>query len=95
MRNRYFVCYDVRDPKRLVQTYKHMRGYGDPVQYSVFMCELNGREIIYMKEDIGAILNLTEDRLLIINTGPANSNVKNIEALGMSLDTQKESSIVV
>ena len=95
MRNRYFVCYDVRDQQRLTQTYKKMRGYGDPVQYSVFMCELNGKEIIYMKDDLGTILNLAEDRLLIINVGPVNVNKKNVEVIGMSIDTEKEASIVI
>ncbi len=95
MRNRYFVCYDVRDPQRLVRTYKKMRGYGDPIQYSVFMCNLNGKELIYMKEDLGAILNLAMDRFVIINTGPEETSMKNVETMGMSLDMEREATIVV
>lgn len=95
MRNRYFVCYDVRDSQRLAQTYKKMKGYGDPIQYSVFMCDLNDKEIIFMKEDLGTILNLAEDRLVIINTGSSDNSMKNVETMGMSLDTEKEASVVV
>jgi len=44
MRSVYLVCYDVADDKRLRKTYKKMRGFGDPVQYSVFRCELRRRK---------------------------------------------------
>ena len=43
MRNRYFVAYDVMDPARLARTYKKMLGYGDRVQYSVFICSLSAQ----------------------------------------------------
>ena len=31
MRNRFLVCYDVSDSKRLARTYKKMNGFGEPV----------------------------------------------------------------
>lgn len=96
MRNRYFVCYDVSDPKRLRYAYKKMNGYGDPVQYSVFVCELNEQELIYMKEDMGKILNFGEDRLLVINTGQINKNKKDdVFTMGVHLDNSKERVIVI
>lgn len=30
----YLVCYDVREPGRLRQTYKLLKGYGSSLQYS-------------------------------------------------------------
>ena len=95
MRNRYFVCYDVHDPQRLVQTHKKMQGYGESVQYSIFMCDLNDKEFIIMKEDLENILNLSEDRLLIINVGQTDKSSKHIITIGMSFKTQNEASIVV
>ena len=71
MRSRYFVAYDVADPQRLMRTYKKMLGYGDRVQYSVFTCSLNESELILMREELEKILNLKEDRVIIINTGSA------------------------
>jgi len=41
MRRVYLVCYDVSDAKRLRRTHKKMCGFGDPVQYSIFRCELS------------------------------------------------------
>ena len=96
MRNRYFVCYDVSDPQRLARTYKKMNGYGDPVQYSVFLCELNAKELIIMRSDLEEILNLGEDRVLIINVGPATEkNYKQITTIGAQIKSQREDVVVV
>jgi CRISPR-associated protein Cas2 len=71
MRNRYLVCYDVSDPKRLERTYKKMNGFGEPVQYSVFICDLSPKERVLLEEALTEILNLKEDRVIIVDTGPA------------------------
>ncbi len=72
-----------------------MNGYGEPVQYSVFVCDLNDKEIIIMKDDLGNILNLAEDRILMINTGSIDKSNDRIFTMGMSLETQKEASVVI
>jgi len=78
-------------------TYKKMNGYGDPVQYSVFICELGAKELIFMRDDLGQILNLDEDKILIIDIGPAGrqSDGRIMTMGAASLDMKKESSIVV
>jgi len=70
MRNVYLVCYDVGDEKRLRRTYKKMRGFGDPLQYSVFRCELSPTEQQMMKEALWALLNREHDRVMLIDLGP-------------------------
>ena len=71
MRNRYVVAYDVSDAKRLRQTFKKMNGFGDAIQYSLFVCELSSKERIILEEALTEIINHKEDRVLIINSGPA------------------------
>lgn len=71
MRNVYLLSYDVADDKRLRRTYKKMCGFGDPVQYSVFRCELSPTEKQLMKEALWEILNWAEDRAMLVNLGPA------------------------
>ena len=71
MRNRYVVCYDISDPDRCRRVHGLMQGYGDRAQYSVFLCELNGMELTCLKRDLTELLNLNEDRALIVDTGPA------------------------
>ena len=70
MRRRFLVCYDVSDPRRLDRTYKRMNGFGEPVQYSVFICDLSPKERVLLEQALTDILNLKEDRVLIVDTGP-------------------------
>ena len=40
----------------------------------MFLCELNGMELTYLKRDLAELLNLNEDRALIVDTGPAEND---------------------
>ncbi len=73
MRNSYVVCYDIADPKRWRTIYKLFMGVGDPVQYSVFRCELSKSEKIILEEKILPAMNQREDRVMFINLGPSRS----------------------
>lgn len=70
MRNAYLICYDVGDAKRLRRTYKKMCGYGVPLQYSVFRCELSRTEKQLLRESLWEIMNWEYDRVLVIDLGP-------------------------
>ncbi len=96
MRHRYLVAYDVSDPKRLKRTYKKMTGFGDPLQYSVFSCDLSDVERTLMKEAIGAIINHAEDRLMIVDIGPLDGRATMaFEFLGVQWRMPAESAAVV
>ncbi len=83
-RTRYLVTYDVTDPKRLKATFKTMRGFGDHLQLSVFLCELNAREKLQMEGKLRRILNMRQDQVLIVNLGPANpEKLDNIQSIGL------------
>ncbi len=71
MRQVYLICYDVANDKRLRQTHKTMCGFGDPVQYSVFHCELSPTEKQLLKQSLWEILNWDQDRVMLVNLGPA------------------------
>ena len=71
MRSVYLVCYDVADEKRLRRTHRKMCGFGDPVQYSVFRCELSPTENQLMKEALWDILNWDHDRVMLVDLGPS------------------------
>ena len=76
-----------------MRTFKTMLGYGDRVQYSVFLCDLNRIELIQMKSDLADILDYGEDRILIVDIGPLDegqsgaSGDGRIETIGMQLPT--------
>ena len=96
MRNRYVVCYDVSDADRCRRTYSMMQGYGDHIQYSVFLCELSAMELTYLKRDLTELLNLHEDRALIVDTGSARSDQsRRIITVGTQILNDREPAIII
>ena len=61
----YLVAYDVSSPKRWRRVYRLLHGYGDWVQLSVFRCRLDPRRRRRMEQDLRAVMETSEDRLLI------------------------------
>jgi CRISPR-associated protein Cas2 len=48
-----------------------MEGYGERIQYSVFLRDLSERERIAMRGDIITLMKLPEDSVMIVDLGPA------------------------
>lgn len=69
-RTRYLLAYDIRHPKRLRRVHQVARGWGDPLQYSVFVCDLTRAELFLLKEDLIEEMNLREDSVGIFDLGP-------------------------
>jgi CRISPR-associated protein Cas2 len=63
------VCYDIRDPKRYRAAHKLLKGYGEPVQYSIFRCRLDDRQTAHLRWQLAQIL-ADEDSLLIVDLCP-------------------------
>lgn len=70
MRHVYLICYDVAAPKRLRRVHRTMKGFGDPLQFSVFRCELSKLELHDLRERLAEVLHAKEDRVMIANLGP-------------------------
>lgn len=70
MRNVYVIAYDIGCQKRYRRVHKAMCGHGDPMQYSVFRCELTDMELQRLKDLLWPVLNLAEDRVMIVDLGP-------------------------
>jgi CRISPR-associated protein Cas2 len=96
MRNRFLVSYDVSDAKRLRKMFKKMHGYGDPVQYSVFLCRLSPKEKVLMLEAISRIVNHDQDRVMIVDLGPVEGRgAECIEFCGRQDEVQESVAVVV
>jgi CRISPR-associated protein Cas2 len=95
-RHRFVVCYDVREPKRLRRTHETMLGYGDPLQYSVFVCDLSHAERLLMEDALSRVVRLPEDWVHIIDLGPARGRgLTRIRSLGSrQLDAPKRCRVV-
>lgn len=96
MRHRYVVCYDISDPKRLARTHKKMLGYGDPLQYSVFRCDLSDEEKLLMEAALLGVINQHEDRVMLVNLGPAGGRgAQGIEFIGRYPELPERQSAVI
>lgn len=75
-RRRYLVAYDIRDPKRLRAVFRTMKEYGEHLQYSVFVCDLDGMEKPAMLLHLGNLIRHSEDSVVIVDLGVAQDRGK-------------------
>ncbi len=69
MRRFVLVSYDISEQKRLRRIFKLLRGYGEHVQYSVFLCQLTEKDKVVLQEKIKDIIHHEEDQVILINLG--------------------------
>jgi CRISPR-associated protein Cas2 len=96
MRHLFLVTYDIRDPKRLRQVYKTMRGFGDAVQYSVFRCELSEAQLARLRLALAPQINHVQDQILIFRLGPVDGRfTEQVEALGVAYVAAEHDALIV
>jgi CRISPR-associated protein Cas2 len=61
----YLICYDVREDKRLRKCAKHLEGYGERLQYSIFRCWLTTRRMEQLRWELTQLLEPEDDVLVI------------------------------
>ena len=82
--NCYVVSYDIREQKRLYRVHRAMLGFGEPVHYSVFRCDLTPRGRVDMVSVLTDLIEPDEDRIMIMDLGPVDGRVEErIEFLGV------------
>jgi CRISPR-associated protein Cas2 len=82
--NCYVVSYDIREQKRLCRIHRAMKGFGEPVHYSVFRCILTPRGRVEMVSVLTDLIKPDEDRIMILDLGPNDGRVEErIEFLGV------------
>jgi CRISPR-associated protein Cas2 len=86
-RRHYLMTYDISDDKRRTKVYKTLLGAGDHIQYSVFFCDLNDKELASLRSRLRPLIHKAEDQLLIVDLGAASEPlVEGIEALGRAYE---------
>ncbi|HET8682390.1 MAG TPA: CRISPR-associated endonuclease Cas2 [Micromonosporaceae bacterium] len=75
-RRRYLVAYDIREDRRLRSVATCMEGYGDRIQYSVFVCDLSDQEVVEMRSDIETRIKSSEDSVMVIDLGRADDSTR-------------------
>lgn len=78
-RRRHLIAYDIADPKRLRRVCNIMEGYGERLQYSVFLCDLDAMELANWELDIEPVLKWTEDSIVVIDLGlPGKTSIRTL-----------------
>jgi CRISPR-associated protein Cas2 len=96
MRRRYVVAYDIRDDVRLRRVHDVVRSFGTTLQYSVFLCDLDGIEKIALKSRLRGIMKQSEDSVMLVDLGePAGRGTDCFEFLGVSTALPKEGPLIV
>ena len=94
--NCYLVSYDISNEKRLTHVYKTMLGFGAHTHYSVFLCNLYSKGHAELIEALDRLINHDEDRIMVVNLGPADGRVKNnIEFLGRHPQREKREALII
>ena len=95
-RRRYIVAYDIRDSKRLRRVHKKMTEYGWPMQYSVFLSDLDGMEFLELRQELGEIINHGEDSVAMIDLGdPLERGKECFTFMGISLPLPTSGPVVI
>ncbi len=71
MRRRFLFAYDIRDERRLRAVHQIAKAYGEPLQYSVFVGDLDRGERLGLEADLRDAMNLTVDSVVFVDLGEA------------------------
>ncbi len=94
--NVFIVSYDIMDPKRLQKVHKTMKGFGEPIHYSVFRCNLAPKGLVEMKAALFELIKHDQDRIMIIDLGNADGRVmERVEFLGVNPQESERKAIVI
>jgi len=92
---RYFVTYDISDPKRLRLVFRIMKGAGEHVQLSVFRCDLSDRQVEELVGDLQRVIQPREDQVLVIDLGPTRGvSLQQVRALGRAYDPREPGAVI-
>jgi CRISPR-associated protein Cas2 len=84
------------EPKRLQRVHRKMKGFGKPIHYSVFRCDLTPKGRVELMVALNELIKHDTDRVMIINLGPVDGNVEmRIEFMGVHPEEMERLAIIV
>jgi len=92
----YIVSYDIMDARRLHTVHKTMKGFGEPIHYSVFRCNLTDKGKVELMAALTEIVKHDEDRIMIVDLGPLEGRIEDrIEFIGLRPKDMERKSIII
>lgn len=91
----YLVTYDIADDRRWRAVFRLMHGYGEWLQLSVFQCRLTRSRYVELTEKLGDAMSRTEDSVMIVDVGVAESASPRLQFLGKRVYASIERKAIV
>lgn len=66
---RHLIAYDIADDRRRVKIASFLSGYGDRVQYSVFVVDCRPAKLIRIRATLANLIKAGEDSILMCDLG--------------------------
>jgi CRISPR-associated protein Cas2 len=82
----YIVAYDVSSPQRWRRVIKAVRRLCQRSQLSVFVCRGTPARIARLEMELRRVLDPVEDRLMIVDLGPAATAAAHLKSLNSIAD---------
>jgi len=96
MTTRYYVTYDICDPRRLRKVFRVLGGIGDHVQLSVFCCDMTERQLEALLLELAEIIVPSRDQVLFIELGPTRGAASaRVRALGRPHEPREPGPVIV
>ena len=83
-RRRYLVAYDIANVGRLRRVHRVMKAFGLPMQYSVFLCDLDGVELVRLRSKLADEVKQSEDTVAFVDLGDPTTSAGRFEFLGLA-----------
>ncbi len=95
-RTRYLLTYDIRHPRRLRRVHGVAKDYGDPLQYSVFVCDLTRVELVDLRTHLLEEMNQAQDSVSIFDLGaPTGRGLACVEFIGVRRPLSTPGDVVI
>jgi len=80
---RYLIAYDISDDPRRARIAKCLQGYGDRVQYSVFVVDVRPARMVRLRTQLEALIDPRADSVMLCDLGlVARLEARRFEFLG-------------
>lgn len=91
----YFITYDISCPRRWRRIQKVIKGICQRNQLSVFLCRATPARINRMERQLQRIMHHRDDRLTILDLGPAHATGNMLRAMNPMNDIAQLGAVIL